>query len=85
MTARAVHDEAGNVIPIDPAGPVGQLVALLEYGRARGFRIGPMVKIDGLVVQVQDVRQREGHDLPMPDVGPWTAAGYPEGDEGGGG
>lgn len=84
MTA---HDEKGNEIPIDPVSPVGQLIALLEYGRARGYRIGPTVKIDGLVVQVQDLRQTEGRGVPGAGdgPGPWTLAGYPEGDEGGGG
>lgn len=77
------HDEAGTIIPIDPASLVGQLVLLLEYCRARGYRIGPIVKIDGLQVQVQDLRQSEGRGDVMPDVGPWTAAGWPEGDEGG--
>jgi hypothetical protein len=76
------HDESGNVIPIDPASTVGQLVALLEYARARGWRIGPFVKLDGLTIQVQDLRQREGQGIaPPPDVGPWTAAGYDEGDQ----
>lgn len=79
MTA---HDEAGNVIAIDPVSSVGQLVALLEYGRARGYRIGPFVKLDGLTVQVQDLRQPEGRGVaPPPDQGPWSAAGYEEGDE----
>lgn len=77
-----VHDEAGNVIAIDPVSSVGQLVALLEYGRARGYRIGPLVKLDGLTVQVQDLRQVEGHGIaPAPDAGPWAAAGYEEGDQ----
>lgn len=79
MTAR---DEAGNAITIDPLTPAGQLVQLLEYARARGYRLGPYVKLDGLVVQVQDLRQAEGRGVaPPPDIGPWAAAGYEEGDE----
>lgn len=82
-----VHDEAGNAIAIDPASPIAPVVQLLEYGRARGFRIGPLVKIGDVVVQVQDLRQTEGRGQagPASGPGPWTLAGYPEGDEGGGG
>ncbi len=81
----APHDEAGNTIAIDPGSQVGQLVQLLEYCRARDFQIGPYVAIDGLVVQIVDLRLRERHGRQVvPDVGPWTAAGFPEGDGGGG-
>ncbi len=77
-----MNDEHGNALPaIDPTSSVYQLVALLEYARRRGFRIGPTVRIGDVTVQVQDLRQSEGTGTPIPDVGPWTAAGYPEGDE----
>lgn len=80
-----VHDEHGNVIPIDPTSQVGQAIQLLEYCRARDFQIGPYLKIDGLVMQVADLRQVLKHGpRPAPDIGPWTAAGFPEGDGGGG-
>lgn len=79
---RSFSDEHGNALPaLDPTSPVFQLVALLEYARHRGFRIGPMVRIGDVTVQVQDLRQDEGRGVAPPDVGPWTAAGYPEGDE----
>lgn len=75
-------DEHGNALPaLDPTSAAYQLVALLEYARIRGFRIGPMVKIGDVVVQVQDLRQDEGRGTPPLEVGPWTAAGFPEGDE----
>lgn len=54
-------DEDGNVVPVPPAdSDLAQLIQLLEYGRRRGFRIGPTVKIGQLVTQVQDLRQTEG-------------------------
>lgn len=75
-------DEDGNVVPVPPAeSDLAQLIQLLEYGRRRGFRIGPTVKIGQLVTQVQDLRQTEGTGQGLePDPGPWRAAGY-EGDE----
>lgn len=79
----SAHDSDGNpVIDVDPLSSTGQLTALLEWARRRGFRIGPYVKIGDLVLQVADLRQVEGRGQPMPpEIGPWTAAGFPEGDE----
>jgi hypothetical protein len=83
MTTPA-HDEAGNVIPIDPCSTVGQLVQLLEYCRAKDYRIGPVVRIDGLAVQIEDLRQSRNFGAqPMPDEGPWKAVGYDPDKEGG--
>jgi hypothetical protein len=75
-------DEDGNAVPVPPAeSDLAQLIQLLEYGRKRGFRIGPTVKIGQLVTQVQDLRQTEGTMADLePGVDPWKAAGY-EGDE----
>lgn len=54
-------DEDGNAVPLPPAeSDLAQLIQLLEYGRRRGFRIGPAVRIGKLAVQVQDLRQTEG-------------------------
>lgn len=59
---------------------VGQLVYLLEWARKRGFRIGPAVRVGGLVLQIQDLRQTEGTGADLPaDPGPWGD----EGKEGG--
>ena len=76
-------DEDGNVVPVPPAeSDLAQLIQLLEYGRRRGFRIGPTVKIGQLVTQVQDLRQTEGTGQDLePDPGPWRAAGYDGDDE----
>lgn len=88
------HDPAP---PRDPAGavtlpqphpdsPVYDLMFLLEWGRDRGFRIGPHVEIDGLRVQVADLRQGKIEGVVMPDAPTggtdiWRENGY-EGDGG---
>lgn len=52
-------DEDGNVLPPPESGtPVAHLIYLLEYGRKRGFQIGPTVQVDGVAVQVVDLRQQ---------------------------
>lgn len=73
-------DDDGNPLALpDPTTDVGQLIYLLEWARIRGFQVGPMVKLGRLVVQVQDLRAREGDAPSMPaDLGPWHAAGYTE-------
>lgn len=75
-------DEDGNVVPVPPAdSDLAQLIQLLEYGRRRGFRIGPTVQIGKLAVQVADLRQdEEPGRAGLDDPGPWKAAGY-DGDE----
>lgn len=77
------HDSDGNpVFDVDPASSSGQLVALLEWARRRGFRLGPTIKIGDLVLQVQDLRQVEGRDVPvLDDPGAWGSVGFPEGDK----
>lgn len=66
--------------PPDPSSPVGQLIYLIEWARLRGVRIGPVVEIGDLKLQIQDLRQHEGRrggDAEA-DKGPWAAAGYEE-------
>ena len=54
-----VIDDDGNVLPPpEPGSPVAQIVWLLEYGRKRGFRIGPRVQIGDCVAEVLDLRQQ---------------------------
>lgn len=54
-----VIDEDGNALPPpEPGSPVAAVIYLLEYGRLRGFRIGPTVQVDGVIVQVADLRQQ---------------------------
>ena len=77
------HDEDGRPLAVpDKASSVGQLIYLLEWGRIRGFRLGPTLKVGDLVVQVSDLRQTEGQgpvgdDAPEHDVSAfWKACGY---------
>lgn len=53
-----ILDEDGNALPSpDPGSDVANLIYLLEYGRKRGFRIGPVVTVGIVTAQVLDVRQ----------------------------
>lgn len=72
-------DDDGNPLALPAAdSDVGQLIYLLEWARLRGFRVGPMIQVGDLIVQVQDLRQTEGrHDRDdAPDRGPWAEAGH---------
>lgn len=73
----SMHDKDGNPLPdIDPMSNVGQAVALLHHARKHGFRVGPLIKVGDVVIQVQDLEQSPGRNLEMPeDRGPWAAAG----------
>lgn len=69
MKSEDILDDDGNVIlPPPPDSDVARLIYLMEYGRKRGFRIGPVVKIGETTVQVRDLRQerqmREHDDAP---------------------
>lgn len=66
-------DDDGNIVaPPPPDSPVAQIVWLLEYGRKRGFRIGPTVQIGDTIVQVADLRQKAQTqpNTTMPDLEP---------------
>jgi hypothetical protein len=72
-------DDDGNPLPVpDSKSEVGQLIYLLEWGRLRGFRLGPTIQVGDLIVQVRDLRQPEGRADrdDTTDAGPWAAAGY---------
>jgi hypothetical protein len=72
-----VPDETddGDSIEIDNVD-VKSLIALLEYGRRRGFRFGPVIKIGSVELQAVDLRDsKKGGSS---DVDPWAAAGYEE-------
>ena len=73
-------DEEGNDLPVPLAdSDVEQLIYLLEYGRKRGFRIGPTVQIGNVIIQVSDLRQSEGRrqsNDPEPDI--WEQSGHKE-------
>lgn len=55
-------DDDGNIIPCPPPdSPIAQIVWLLEYGRKRGFQIGPAIQVGDTIVQVKDIRQEAAH------------------------
>lgn len=75
------HDDDGNPVPLPADGSdLAQLIQLLEYARVRGFRVGPLIQIGGIAVQVRDLRQHEGRrdTDDAPDPGPWARAGHTE-------
>lgn len=75
------HDEEGRPIGAPTSGSdVAQLTYLLEWARIRGFRVGPMIAVGGLQLQIRDLRQHEDRRDPddTPDPGPWARAGHTE-------
>lgn len=53
-----IVDEDGNTIASpEPGSPLAQIIYLLEYGRLRGFQVGPNVQFGDVIVQVKDLRQ----------------------------
>lgn len=63
---------------------VDDVMRLLLWGRAKGFRIGPIVRVGSATVQVQDIRQAKGEGAgvaPMVDVGIDAEYGLDAGDE----
>lgn len=80
MARKIDADDDGNDLPVPPAdSDVGQLIYLLEYGRQRGFRIGPTVQIGNLIVQVNDLRQKEGRtNTNQPETTIWQENGHDE-------
>ena len=74
MTRRhEIIDDDGNVLqPPEPGTDAAHAIYLLEYGRKRGFRIGPTLKVGEVLLQVADLHQaaqqsREDH---VPDLDP---------------
>lgn len=69
-----IDDDGNEILPPAPDSPVMSVIYLLEYGRKRGFKIGPRVQVGDTIVEVSDLRQkaaladvdRHGH----PDVEP---------------
>ncbi len=72
-------DDDGNVLPPPPPdSDVGQAIYLLEYGRLRGFRLGPTIQIGSVILQVQDLRLDSKKATETPDRGIWEEHGYDE-------
>lgn len=62
-------DEAGDpVVAPSPETAVGEAVAaikqIMEWGRKRGFQIGPEVQVGEVVIRIRDLRQAK--DLAKP-------------------
>ena len=74
------YDDDGIAVPQPAAeSDLADLIQLLEYGRRKGFRIGPMVRIGKITVQVADMRQRAAAtapDEPEPSIG--EMVGFPD-------
>lgn len=73
------NDEDGNPVPQPVvASDVSDLIQLMEYGRRKGFRIGPTVRVGKIVLQIRDLRQLEADpskDIPA-DNGWLAENGY---------
>ena len=54
-----VVDEDGNVLPPpEPGTDAANAIYLLEYARKRGFRLGPVIRVGAIEMQVLDLRQQ---------------------------
>lgn len=75
---RKLANADGEYLPdIDPTSDVVKVVYLLEWARARGFKVGPAVQVGDVILQVQDLRQIEGRqsrDEPTRDI--WQEHGH---------
>ena len=73
------HDEDGNPLP-QPAenSDLRDLIALAEWCRAKGFQLGPLVRVGKITTQIRDLRQAEGkRDRDeAPDLGIWAENGF---------
>lgn len=57
-----------------PAAPgdrdADDLMRLLLWGRAKGFRLGPVVRVGNVTVLVGDIRQGKAEGAGMPEIEP---------------
>ena len=70
-------DDEGDPLPLPAANSdLADLIQLLEYARRKHFRLGPMVRVGKIALQVGDLRQAEVYgkaaDTGVPDPGPWV-------------
>lgn len=77
------YDDDGVPIPQPaPDSDLADLIQLLEYGRRKGFVIGPMVRIGKIALQVVDARQQRGSTRPSePEPSIWDMTMPPLGTE----
>lgn len=71
-----IDDDGNELPPPDPGSPVAQIMYLLEWGRQRGFQIGPRVQVGDTIIETVDLRQRaamlKGQRSGEPDLVPGT-------------
>lgn len=69
-----IDDDGNEWAPPEPGTPIAHVIYLLEYGRKRGFRIGPTVQVGDTIVQVADLRQQaaisSAHSKDEPEIHP---------------
>lgn len=75
---RPVSDENGEEFPpLDPNSDVAKTIHLLEWARARRFRLGPVVQVGDVIINVVDLDQVSVNKRPDADeVDIWTQAGH---------
>lgn len=75
---KPVRTDDGDEMPPNPSADVAATIHLLEYARSRGFRVGPLLHVGSVKLQIDDLRQakheklggdRTYDDLPHPDFG----------------
>lgn len=70
-----IDDDGNTLLPPDSDSDVSHVIYLLEYCRKRGFRIGPIVRIGNIGVQIRDLRQEAQLTNDQKDVIPDLAPG----------
>lgn len=66
-----IIDDDGNLIAPPPVDdPIMKILYLLEYGRKRGFRIGPTVQVGDTIIQVTDTRLKTPQEQREPEIQP---------------
>lgn len=78
MATRRTHaDEDGNDIPeVKPDSDLGQIMAFMEWGRRRGFVIGPTIQVGETIVQIADPKARIEKTERVPDTSIWASHGH---------
>lgn len=73
-------DDGNDLTPPPPDSPAGQIMYLLEWGRQRGFQIGPRIQIGDVTLEAWDLRRTKQNAAPE-DRGIWAAHGHDEKEE----
>lgn len=79
----ARREDDSDAVKLPRNDDVSRAIALLEWGRRRGFLIGPTVQVGDVIMQVQDLRQAKQEGLAertVDDGTVYTEAGLKEED-----